>query len=253
MRSRERVMRSRGLVIVAVELVAFLGLWQLAVAQFHLVNRIFFPAPSDILTSLLSGGELVAQLGTSATSWAAGFGAGALAGVATGMLAGTLPWANRLIMPILWSLWATPLIALQPTLTAWLDYGSGPIVVLVFLSTMIPVALNTATGAALVPQSLLRAGHVYGGNVYLRIRVPWSVPYMIGGLRLAVPTSLIGLLVGEMVGAPSGLGSVIVNATSRFRTGEAFAAIGVYVVISVVLVRLLDVAERRVGRWRTGD
>ncbi|MEV4889815.1 ABC transporter permease [Nonomuraea sp. NPDC055795] len=242
--------------IALADLVVFVALWHVAVVELDLVNRVFFPSPGDVagaLATLVSSGELAGHLGTSARSWLIGYSLGAAAGVVTGLVTGSLPWANRLLMPLLWSLWATPLIALQPTLTAWLDYGDGPIVVLVFLSTMIPVALNTATGAAQTSPSLIRAARVFGAGrmaVYLKIRLPWAVPYVIGGLRLAVPTSMIGLLVGEMVGSPSGVGSIIVNATARFRTGEAFAAIAVYVVLSVVLVRLLDLAERRAGGWR---
>lgn len=250
--------RRRTPLIALADLVVFVALWHVAVVSLGLVNRVFFPSPGDVakaLGELVTSGELARQLTASATSWVAGYGLGSVAGVVTGLLAGSITWANRLLMPLLWSLWATPLIALQPTLTAWLDYGSGPIIVLVFLSTMIPVALNTATGAAQIRTSLLRAGRVFGASrltLYVKVRLPWAVPYIFGGLRLAIPTSMIGLLVGEMVGSPSGIGSIIVNATSRFRTGEAFAAIGVYVVLSVVLVRVLDVAERRVGAWRSG-
>lgn len=250
--------RHRTPLIAVADLVVFVALWHVAVVNLQLVNRVFFPSPGDVtkaLWALAESGELARQLAASAANWAIGYGLGAVAGIATGLVAGSVTWANRLLMPLLWSLWATPLIALQPTLTAWLDYGSGPILVLVFLSTMIPVALNTATGATQIKGSLLRAGRVFGANrlsLYLKVRLPWAVPYIIGGLRLSVPTSMIGLLVGEMVGSPSGIGSIIVNATSRFRTGEAFAAIAVYVVVSVVLVRLLDLAERRVGAWRTG-
>ncbi|MEV0583270.1 ABC transporter permease [Nonomuraea sp. NPDC050310] len=244
--------------IALVDLVVFLLLWHLATEVLGLVNRVFFPSPGDVvqaLAGLAASGELATHLSTSAANWAVGYGLGSVAGIVTGLVTGTSRWANRLVMPLLWSLWATPLIALQPTLTAWLDYGDGPIIVLVFLSTMIPVALNTATGATQTGESLLRAGRVFGASrlrLYLKIRLPWAVPYIIGGLRLAVPTSMIGLLVGEMVGSPSGIGSVIVNATSRFRTGEAFAAIAVYVLLSVVLVRVLDLAERRTGAWRSG-
>ncbi|GII90541.1 ABC transporter permease [Sinosporangium siamense] len=252
------VKRYRTPLIAVADLVVFVLVWHVAVVNLELVNRLFFPSPGDVLAALgdlIAGGVLATQLATSATSWAVGYVLGAAAGVLTGLIAGSVNAVNRLVMPLLWSLWATPLIALQPTLTAWLDYGSGPIIVLVFLSTMIPVALNTATGALSVKKSLLRAGQVFGCSqvqLYLKVRLPWVVPYMLGGFRLAVPTSMIGLLVGEMVGSPTGLGSIIVNATSRFRTGEAFAAIAVYVVLSVALVKILDTAERRVGRWRTG-
>lgn len=248
--------RYRSPLLALADLAVFLLLWQLAVVQFGLVDRIFVSAPAEVWTALRdlwSAGELQNALTTSARSWVAGYGSGVVVGVALGLVVGAVRAVHKLVMPLLWSLWATPLIALQPMLTVWFGYDSGPIIVLVFLSTFIPVALNTVVGSAAVGPSLLEAGRVFGGGrlaLYRKVRLPWTVPYMIGGMRLAVPTSFIGLLVGEMVGSPSGVGALITNGTARFQTAQAFAGIGLYVAVSVALVRLIDLAERRVGRWR---
>lgn len=246
--------RRSGLIALA-DLIVFVVAWQ-ALCVSGAVDRVFFPAPTEVLTALrdmATDGRLGDAVTASAKNWAFGYVLGVAAGVLVGLVAGSVHSVNKLLMPLLWSLWATPLIALQPLLTVWFGYDSGPIIVLVFLSTVIPVALNTVAGATGVSGSLLRAGRVYGGGrlaLYLKVRLPWTLPYIVGGARLAVPTSLIGLLIGEMVGAPSGVGSIVTVATSKFQTPDAFAAILLYVVASVIAVRLLDLAERRLGRWR---
>ena len=140
--------------------------------------------------------------------------------------------------------------------TIWFGFGATPIVFLVFLSAVFPILLNTATGIKTVEVSLLRAGRVFGASwweLYRKVRLPWTRPYVFAGMRTAIPTSVIGLLVGELVGSPKGLGAVIMIATSRFKTEQAFAAIVMLVVFSVGMVRLLTLAERLTAPWIRDD
>lgn len=249
-------LRRRALWFGLINLALIILIWHLAVVTFELVNRVFLPAPSDVLLGfgqLAEAGVLWPNLGFSTVTWVIGFVLGALAGVVTGLIVGSVQLAYKLLMPLLWGAWATPLVAIQPIIGVWFGFGMTPNIVLVFLSTAIPISLNTVAGVSGVNPTLLRAARVYGANrfdAYMKVRLPWTFPYILGGIRLAIPTSLIGLLIGEMVSSPMGMGSLIVTSLSRFRTNQAFSAILFFIVVSVVLVTLAEYLERHVGKWR---
>ncbi|GAA3935630.1 ABC transporter permease [Microbacterium soli] len=258
-RPRTSWLRRRGLWLSLVDLVIIVGIWHLVVVTFGLVSRVFLPAPADVVLGfgqLAEAGVLWSNMGFSAVTWLIGFGLGTLAGIVTGLVVGSVHVVYKLAMPVLWAAWATPLVAIQPIIGVWFGFGMTPNVVLVFLSTAIPISLNTVAGVAGVSPSILRAATVYGAGpvqAYLKVRLPWTFPYIVGGIRLAIPTSLIGLLIGEMVSSPMGMGSLIVTSLSRFRTNQAFSAIIFFIVVSVVLVSVADRLERRTGRWREVD
>ncbi|MFE6996506.1 ABC transporter permease [Microbacterium sp. NPDC057659] len=249
-------LRSRRVWFSIIDFVVVITVWHLAVVTFGVVNKVFLPAPMDVLLGfgqLAQAGLLWSNMGFSAVTWVIGFVLGAVAGIVTGLVVGSTHIAYKLVMPLMWAAWATPLVAIQPIIGVWFGFGMTPNIVLVFLSTAIPISLNTVAGVSGVNPSLLRAASVYGASglqAYLKVRLPWTFPYIVGGIRLAIPTSLIGLLIGEMVSSPMGMGSLIVTSLARFRTNQAFSAILFFIIVSVVLVSVADLLERKAGAWR---
>ena len=241
------------------QLLLFIAIWHLVIVEWGLVNRVFFPAPWDVVVAfpeLADADLLYGNLAYSARNWLLGYVTAVIFGVLAGALMGTFRAVDGLLGPLAWSLWAAPLIAIRPMTTIWFGFGATPIVFLVFLSAVFPILLNTATGIKTVDVSLLRAGRVFGASwweLYRKVRLPWTRPYVFAGMRTAIPTSVIGLLVGELVGSPKGLGAVIMIATSRFKTEQAFAAIVMLVVFSVGMVRLLTFVERLTAPWIRDD
>ena len=237
--------------IVVLELLGLLAFWQLAVVTFEWVNPLFYPPPGKVLGALgdlWEEGVLAENIQFSVTVWSKGYLIGAVSGVAFGVLMGTSNATYRLGAPIVWSLWATPLIALRPMTAVWFGFGDRPIIFLVFLGTFFPIALNTAAGAREVDGSLIRSARVFGANrweEFRKIRLPWTRPYIFAGMRLAIPTSIIALLIGELLGSSKGLGAMITLNTSRFRTDRTFAVILVLVLLSVTLVQIVEALDRR--------
>jgi NitT/TauT family transport system permease protein len=240
---------------VLAEWLAVLLFWQLSVSTLGLVNQAFLPAPLTILraaVTMLSGSTWWEHAAYSAVNWVTGYGLATIAGVVTGLVIGTLPRAYRLVVPLAWSLYATPLVAIRPMTVVWFGFGAAPIIFLIFISALVPVMLNSAAGIRTVDPSLVRAARVFGASqfrVYLKIILPSTVPYIAAGMRLAIPASLIGMLVGELVGSPKGIGAVISLASSTFRTDQALAAVVLLVIVSVTLVRGAERLQRRLAPW----
>ncbi len=242
--------------LVLVEVVTLVGLWELAQGQLKLVNPVFLPPPSKVvaaLTRLAGSGDLQAAISYSMGNFLTGFVLAAVLGVALGLVVGGWRPATKLVAPAIWALYSMPLVAIRPMTTIWFGFGTLPIIFLVFLASLLPVALNTMAGVRTVDPSLRRAAAVFGASrmqIYVKVILPATVPFVLTGLRLAVITGWIILLASELIGAPRGLGQLLAVATSRFFVDEAFAVIVLVVAMSVTTVRIVGLFEARVSSWR---
>jgi NitT/TauT family transport system permease protein len=198
-------------------------------------------------------GEVWPHLRFSATSWVVGFGLAAFVGVVVGLLMGAFTSVGRLLGPLAWSLYATPHISIRPMLVIWFGFGAAPIMALIFVSAIFPILLTTAAGVRTVDPTMIRAARVFGGSwfdIQRKIVLPSTLPFVVTGLRLAIPTSLIGMLVGEILGSGQGLGAILALGTATFRVDQAIAAIVILVVTSLTLLRVFGWLERWLAPWR---
>lgn len=248
--------RSRGWLVILIEFAVILVVWQVAIAVLKLVNPVFLPAPTQIFDAflrLIQKGDLLGHAMYSLGNWLIGYTLGASLGILLGLLIGGSIPLTRLAGPIVWALYAMPWVAIKPMTTIWFGFGAGPIIFLVFFSALLPVLINTAAGVRTVDRSLLRAAQVFGASrvdTWRKVTLPGAVPFVLTGMRLAVITGFIALLVGEIGGSARGLGAVLSIGASKFRAADVFAVIVMVVLLSVSTVWLVGRVERRVASWR---
>ncbi|WP_022892839.1 ABC transporter permease [Agromyces subbeticus] len=241
--------------VLAVEVLLLLVVWQLVVGVWGLVNPVFFPAPLDIARGfgeLVASGSLAANAAISLQAWLIGFALAVVVGIPVGLLmGGSLP-VDKVVGPIAWTIYATPTIAYQPLSKAWFGFGIGPVIFLVTVSALFPILLNVAAGMRTTSPSLLRAGRVYGASrfeLYRKVFLPSTVPFLFAGLRQAVVLATIGMVVAEMTGSSSGMGALIIKAANTYQTDQAFAAIFVVVIWSVSMTQVVSLVERWTAPW----
>ncbi len=243
--------------LLVVEAVVIVLVWQYVQGDLKAVNPLFLPPPSRILDAmgrLVANGALIEAAVASLKNFLAGYLLAAVFGVALGLLIGSWRPGIKLVAPLVWALYAMPLVAVRPMTTIWFGFGDTPIIFLVWLSAMLPIILNTMAGVNTVDPSLKRAAIVFGAGrsaLYRKVILPATVPFVLTGLRLAVVTAWIILLVSEIHGGSSGFGALMSVAQSRFRVDQAFAILVVIVIVSVLSVRVLGLLESRVSGWRT--
>ncbi|WP_283133889.1 ABC transporter permease [Rhizohabitans arisaemae] len=241
--------------IVTAEVLIVLALWEVIVTVLALVSPVFLPPPSRIVqgfADLVTTGELWPHLGSSTTAYVIGYLLGAAAGVTLGLIIGGSSLIYKLSTPIIWSLYATPWIALRPLATVWFGFAAGPIIFLVFIASFYPVLLNTIAGVQTVNRSVINAARVFGASrveVFRKIALPSTFPYVLTGLRHAVVIGMIGLIVGELTGASTGLGALITLKTSTFKTGQAFAVIILTIIWTVGLSQLMNHIAKSRSPW----
>jgi len=254
-RSLQDMSTRSGVILFLVELVVVLALWQYLIGTLELVNPLFLPPPletSQALGDLLTSGELWPHAIAFMKGWFAGFGLAAILGVLGGLLIGSSIAADRLTAPILWTIYATPWLAYRPLSKAWFGFGLTPVIFLVFIAAVFPTLFNVSAGIRTTKRSLLNAGRIFGASRsvrYRRIVLPWTVPYIITGLRQSAVIATIALIVAEMTGPSVGMGALIIFKANTFNTAESFAAIALIVLWSVAMSQLIKIIGRIVAPW----
>ena len=183
----KRLDRRTTAIILGLETIVILAIWQVAVGGFELVNPVFLPPPTRIaegFATLFGRPDLLDQLLTSLLAWSIGFGAAIATGIVLGVLLGSSLPVERLAGPVLWTIYATPWLAYRPLSVVWFGFGLPPIIFLVFIASVFPVMLNTAAGVRAVEPSLVAAGRVFGiGRLatYRHILLPSALPFVLTG------------------------------------------------------------------------
>jgi NitT/TauT family transport system permease protein len=145
-----------------------------------------------------------------------------------------------------------PKVAVAPLFLLWLGYGIVPNVLIAALIGFFPVVINTAVGLTQVDDELLDLGRAFGAptwKVFLKIRLPNALPYVLSALKITATAAVVGAIVGEFVASQAGLGMVIVNAQTNLNTPVAFAALGWISIIGLALYGAVSLAARWWAPW----
>src|SRR5712691_6938648 len=231
---------------------ALLILWQLAATSFG-IREYILPGPAAVLRALTSG-EIpwLAHAWTTALEIVGAFLVAGAAGVALGVAIAWSPLASSALVPFLVFVNTLPKVAVAPLFLLWLGYGILPNVLIAALIGFFPVVINTAVGLTQVDEELLDLGRVFGApawKVFLTIRLPNALPYVLSALKITATAAVVGAIVGEFVASQAGLGTVIVNAQTNLNTPVAFAALLWISVIGLLLYGAVGLAARRWAPW----
>jgi putative hydroxymethylpyrimidine transport system permease protein len=211
------------------------------------------PPPSRIATTLAErfgviGPQALVTLG----EILAGFAAGTAAGMLVALAMARWSWLERALGPILVASQAMPVFAIAPLLVVWLGFGLASKVAMSGVIIFFPVASSFLEGLRRTDRGLVDLARLYRASPAQRlwlVRIPAALPSLAAGLRIAAAVAPIGAIVGEWVGASSGLGLLILHANARMQTDTVFAALVVLAALSVTLWLLVDALTRRLVRW----
>jgi NitT/TauT family transport system permease protein len=211
------------------------------------------PAPSKVLDRLFSDLGFFARQGwTTLYEAVLGFFLGSSVAVLGAIVMAHSRLLERGLFPLAVLVKVVPMVAVAPLFVIWFGFGPMPKVAVAALITFFPVLVNAITGfRAVHPNALafLQSLHASGVEVFLKLRVPSSLPYLFSAFKVAVPLSVIGAVVGEFFGASKGLGHLIVVANNNLDMPTLFAAIISLAILGITLVLLLSVLEKRLLFW----
>jgi putative hydroxymethylpyrimidine transport system permease protein len=235
-----------------VTILVFLGAWWV-VAQFTDVPSFMLPNPQSVAVALWTQrGLLFWNTLTTLAEILLGLFFGTLLGAVSALGIVFSPVLQRWLMPVLVLSQAIPVFALAPLLVLWFGFGMESKVIMAVLIIYFPVAANFADGLRRTEPGWLDLGRTMGASPYAimrHVRLPAALPAFASGLRVATAIAPIGAVIGEWVGASSGLGYVMINANARIQTDVMFAALLILAVLAIALYVLVDHLLRRLLYW----
>jgi NitT/TauT family transport system permease protein len=240
-------------IVRAVSVVVVLGTWEVLGAQ---INPIFLSTPSRIavaLFNLVRTGELLVALRLSLLGLVIGFAAAVVIGVPMGVLMGRSRTVAAALEPWVNALYVTPRVALIPLLLIWFGIGFEAQLVVIFLSSVFPLIINSYAGVREISSNLVDTARAFCASerqLFFEVILPASVPFIMTGLRLGIGQAVIGMIVAQMFLALSGLGKLLVNYGDFYKTDYVFAVVIVIGLLGVVLTEGVKIVERRFAHWK---
>jgi NitT/TauT family transport system permease protein len=185
--------------------------------------------------------------------FAGGFALAVALGILLGVVLAEFPLIRGLVDPWVSMLYATPIIALGPLFILWLGIGVISKSSIVFLVSVFPILINTVSGLTTTDKVFIEVAESFGANawqIYVKVRMPAALPFIIAGLRLGVARALVGVVVAELFGARAGLGFLILNSAQSFDTAGVFVGVIILAIAGVLSVELLKWLEFKLAPWR---
>jgi putative hydroxymethylpyrimidine transport system permease protein len=218
-----------------------LGIWQ-AVVWLTALPPFILPSPARVATAGWSNRALLLEhAGVTLTEVLTGLTVGIAAGALSAILLARSELASRVVMPLVVLTQAVPVFALAPILTLWFGYGMASKVVMAALIIFFPVLSAFLDGLSRQPPGLSDLASIMNATparAMLRLRIPYALPSLAVGVKMAFVYAPIGAVIGEWVGASRGLGYLMLLSNGRAKTDLMFACLAVLAVMTVVLYRL---------------
>jgi NitT/TauT family transport system permease protein len=241
--------------LVLVSLLIMLLVWQL-VALLGGFPAFILPTPEQVGVRFVQAtldGSLLHNTAVTLEEILAGLALGVSVATMLGYLLARSLHLERLLSPYIVASQSIPVVAIAPLLVIWFGPGLFSKVLICALIVFFPVLVNTVVGVRSVPEDLRDLMRSLQASRWLTLRyleLPAALPVFLGGLRIGATLSVIGAVVGEFVGANSGLGYMVNYARGLFDTALVFVAVLTLIVLALILYGSVSLIEARLLSWQ---
>ncbi len=230
-----------------------LALWQGLIAGFA-IPAYLAPTPRAVLSAVQQHWKvLLSQTGLTLGSAAVGLLISTVFASAFALLFTISRVASQTAMPVLLVFRSAPVAAVAPLITLFMGRGIGTSVVVVTIVSFFPLMVNLMRGLASADRSALELLHVYGAGVWKQmfvVRIPYALPYLFTGLRIAGASAILGTMLSEWMTGARGLGKLILDSGEMRETEMLWAAVLTSVLVALAVFVLTSWGEARATRWK---
>lgn len=250
--------RSRVLAIVypIATLVLLIVLWEILVPLLKVPDWLV-PRPSAVAAMMIDKAAFLANHGWITTkAIVLGFALSVLVGVPLALAVYASPFFARSVYPLLVASQAVPKTAIAPLFVIWLGFGILPKILIAFLIAFFAIVISTVVGlSSIQPEKiyLARSMGMSAAMTFFKVRLPYALPSIFGGLKVGITLAVVGTVVGEFVGSDSGLGYLLLIANGNMDTPLLFAGFVSLTIIGGVLFLIVEFAERLAIPWHTSQ
>jgi NitT/TauT family transport system permease protein len=201
---------------------------------------------------LTASGDLPYYLGQSLEVMFYGLLAAIVVGIPLAVAMARVRWLDwALDLPIN-ALYATPMVALVPLLVLWFGIYLKAKIIVVFLFAVFPILINTYQGVRECDKNMIEVARSFRSSerrMWQDVLLPFALPYIAAGIRLAIGRGLVGMVIAEFYTTISGLGFMITRYANVFEMDKTFVPVVVLMVMGVSLTTGLKWVERRLAPW----
>jgi NitT/TauT family transport system permease protein len=252
---------------IVISFAGLLIIWQLAYT-FGGFNPTLFPSPLKVLEAFqelvvsglkgsTSGATLISHIGASMGRFLIGYFIAVILGVLLGLIFGWFPRAFAYVNPVVQLLRPIAPVAWLPFIVLWVGIGNVPAIAIIFIAGFFIILLTTVTAVRNVDPIYLKVASNFNLSQFqtvIKVVFPAVFPQIANGLHLALSTCWIFLVSGEMVGAQSGLGFLIMDAKNCIRADALLATMITIGVIGLLLDKCIGFFEKWVAKnWGFGS
>lgn len=232
---------------------AILILWQIA-SSTGLVPGYMLPSPISVVKALINDAPLLAEHAkTTLTESFLGLSTAIVMAFVTAGLMDRYLFLEKAVYPLLVVTQTVPTVAIAPLLVLWLGYGIAPKVVLIILTCYFPLTISLLTGFANADKdaiNLMRAMGATRWQIFWHIKLKSSMNQFFSGLRVSASYSIVGAVISEWLGGMGGLGVYMTRVKKSFAFDKMFAVIFLICFISLMLMKLVDLLEKKTMPWK---
>jgi NitT/TauT family transport system permease protein len=230
--------------------------WQLVVWGFS-VPTYMAPSPMDVVEAFRQdGATLVQNFWPTLFEAFLGFVCGNLVAILLAVWFVHSRMAEKAFFPIAVFINTIPIIAVAPILVLIFGNGLAPKIIIAALICFFPTLVNMVRGLKAVTPATLDLMRILSASdweVFWKVRIQSSLPFLFAALKIASTTCVIGAIVAEWIGSNFGLGALIIEATYNFRSPLLYATVFTAALLAVVLFSLVTAAERQFVRWKAPE
>ena len=237
-------------------ILGMLAIWQGAVGLFEIrefilptplsaLEHLFLPQPDANYNWMVHIRATLLEIGLS-------FVITSIVGISIAIALAWSEASRKVSMPLFVFVNSLPIIAIAPILVLWSGYGLKTNILIAFLVSFFPVVINTLAGLAAIEEELLDLVKYLHGTklqVFLKLRIPNSLPYIFTGLKICSTMCVVGAIVGEFIASDRGLGYIIINSQYTMDSPPIYAGLMLVSLFGVSLFGLVGLAERIFMPW----
>jgi len=240
-----------GQIVVGIALVAG---WEWAGRTF---GSTWTSLPSLIAVRLVewTGTVLAQHLGITLAEIGIGMVLGVSGGVLLGLLLGQSLVLGTVLRPIVVGFYSVPIVTLAPLLILWFGLDMAPKIVLVSLSSFFLLFFSTFSGVKAIDRDLILGLRQMGATpreLFRKVGMPGAMPWIVSGIKIALPYSIAAAVTGELLAARLGMGALLSTAAAQFDMTGLYAALFVLMLVGIAASVAMAALERRLLRWRPG-
>ncbi len=229
-----------------------LVLWEVLLRMTDIPDFIL-PPPRDLYTAFFANLYVISiHSVVTFTEAVGGFALSFILGVGFAISVVYSRHLQNTIYPLIVILYAMPKSALAPLMVIWVGYGMFSKMSIAFLVAFFPIVVNTVVGLKEVEPELLDLAHINRASqfdIFTKIRLPNSLPYLFAGVKVALILSVTGAIVAEFVAANQGLGYLIMQALYSLDTALTLVILFILALLSLGLFMMVQVLQRKIAPW----